>query len=169
MTTRVETVSPDTRLRLIGRALQTSGVLGLTNDPHVVPQDEVPRIKSPLALVSYRIEPSQARSGLGSDHMTVRERIAVDLWIDAAATIELVAATRDPNRHLMMLRREVDDAMGADNLNASLLLLDPPVDEVNFVEVVAELIDQWSLVALPSTEDTKHLTADYELTFYDVQ
>ena len=170
MTTRVETVSPDTRLRLIGRALQTTAVLALTKDPNVVPQDQVPRISSPLAVVSYQIQPSEDRSGLGSDHMTVRERVGVDLWIDAAATIEIVGnITKDANRHLAMLRRAVDDAMRADNLNASLLLLDPPVAETQFVEVVAELIDTWSAIALPSTEDTKRLTADYELTFFDVQ
>ena len=106
MTTRIETVSPDTRLRLIGRALQSADVLALTKDPNVVPQDQVPRITSPMAVVSYSIEPSQDRMGLGSDHMTVRERVGVDLWIDAAATVEIVGnITKDPTRHLAMLRR----------------------------------------------------------------
>ncbi len=53
------------------------------------------------------------------------------------------------------------------NLNPILAALAAPAAPL-FREVIAELISPWSFVPFPTTEDTRHLTADWELTFYQV-
>lgn len=164
---RVEAVDAEIRIRCFGRALQTAEVVALTTPPHVTPQDPQDRSDDPMALITYRQDPSGDRSGLGSDHMTIRERFAVDIWVDEAATRSLAPGTLDPNLHIARIREAIGVALRADNLNPVLAALADPVAPL-FREVIAELISPWSFVPFPTTEDTRHLTADWELTFYGI-
>ncbi len=164
---RIEAADAEIRLRTFGRALQTDEILALTTPPHVTPQDPQDRSDGPMALITYRQDPSGDRTGLGSDHMTIRERFALDIWVDEAATRSLAPGTLDPNLHMARIREAVEVALRADNLIPILAALAAPAAPL-FREVIAELISPWSFVPFPTTEDTRHLTADWELTFYQV-
>ena len=170
MTFRIEVLDPEARLRVFARTLRESNALvAITTAPHVCPQDKQPRSTKPQALVTYRGDAGDDRFGYGSDHMTVGERFALDIWIDEEATTALLADTKDPTRHAARIRKEIDAALRADNLNATMAaFIDAGEEDFRFVEAIARLVSPWFQVPNPTTENTRHHTADYEVTFYDV-
>lgn len=167
---RAEVLDPEARLRVFARTLRESNALVLlTTTPHVCPQEKQPRATTPQALVTYRADVGDDRSGFGSDHMTVGERFSLDIWVDEAATTRLLTDTKDPNRHVARIRKAIDDAMRADKLNATMAaFVAAGEDEFRFVEAIAELVSPWAQVPNPTTENTRQHTSDWQVIFYDV-